>query len=130
VQSWAAATMLNCGPTHHRMAGQATAAAEPSHSQAVDGHGAHSGHDASSHHHEVAFEGHVDPGQADVDQPLPLGKFKCSACASCCLGMALPSPILTIDASVSSDTVLPGMAQGHVVFLTAGLERPPRTLFA
>lgn len=133
VQSWAVATMINCGPTHHRMAGQSAVQADQGHT-----HMAHiqdtrslSGHDHASHHHDMVVDANADQDQSDTDpQPLSLGKFKCSACATFCVGMALPSPALTFDASVSSDTVQPGVPQGHTVFLTAGPERPPRTIFA
>jgi hypothetical protein len=136
VQSWAVATMVNCSPSHHRMAASA--------SNGVD-HQAHGhdgalmpGHDHASHHHVAVSDSHADevapsdaaePGN-DAKPPLSLAKFKCSACATCCLGMALPSSMVTFDASVSSDTVEPGMPHGHVVFLTAGLERPPRSILA
>lgn len=141
MQSWAAATMVNCGPTHSRMAGHAVAAAEPGHAHDTHGHDAHpgshahphanAGHDPASHPHGMAADGQADPSGSDADVPQPpLGKFKCSACATCCLGVVLPSPILIFDASESSDTVALGMPQGHVDFLTEGLERPPRPLLA
>jgi hypothetical protein len=141
VQSWAAATMVNCGPSHHRMAPQAASGGHSSsehHSHAHDAQVA--GHDHAVDHHDMEADGHhadedqlqaSDEPQADTDQQsLSLGKFKCSACAICCLGMALPSSVLSFDASVSSETVQPGMPHGHVVFLTAGPERPPRTILA
>ena len=136
VQGWAVATMVNCGPTHHRMAPAAPDAAE--HAHHGHSHDAHdgSGHDPrahTSHHHGDAAEGQAQPDDADTHTdtaPLSLGKFKCSACATCCLGMALPSTAVTFDAAVSSDTVEPHLPQPHVVFLTAGLERPPRSHLA
>lgn len=79
----------------------------------------------------MTSDGHADAAQVGTDAgSLSMGKFKCSACATCCLGMALPSSILTFDASVSSDTVEFGLPQGQVVFLTTVLERPPRTFLA
>lgn len=121
VQSWAIATMMNCGPTHHRMTSQAADAAP------VD----HHAHDHASSHHGDAVADLSDDDRADSDlPPLSLGKFKCSACATCCLGMALPMSGLSLEAGVASDTVSPGIAQRQVVFLTAGLERPPRTFLA
>jgi hypothetical protein len=126
VQSWAVATMVNCGPSHHRMAPSAHEHSSHSHERVAAGHAHELDHDHDHDHGQ-----HADEAPADTDpQPLSLGKFKCSACATCCLGMALPSAILTFDASVSSDTIEPGMPQGHAVFLTAGPERPPRTFLA
>lgn len=117
VQSWAAATMLNCGPVHGRMAVEAIE---------TTGHAGH-GHSLEAH----ASAGH-EHGSPDADhQALELGQSNtCSACAACCLGLALPSTLLAFDASVSSDTFAPGMPHGRIVFLTAGLERPPRTILA
>jgi hypothetical protein len=130
VQSWAVATMVNCGPTHHRMSAAMDTGAHVHDEESHEPHG----HDHASHHHDTATSDQadrVDQGQADPDpKTASMGKFKCSACATCCLGMALPSPLLTFDASVSSETVQLGMPQGHVVFLTAGLERPPRSILA
>ncbi|MGY4828558.1 hypothetical protein ACVNIS_08275 [Sphaerotilaceae bacterium SBD11-9] len=131
VQSWAVATMINCGPTHHRMAGQTAVEADQGHAHTAHTQDTHtlSGHDQAPHHHDTVVDANADHDQSDTDpQPLSMGKFKCSACATCCLGMALPSRALTFDASVSADTVQPGIPRGHAVFLTAGLERPPRTL--
>jgi hypothetical protein len=134
VQGWAAATMLNCGPSHHQMAVESPAhdAVRHAHVSEHDSMESHSGH--SHEHHATAGLSKVDVDgdqPADNDHPLQkLGKFKCSACASCCLSVALPSPVLSFDASVSSDTPVAGMPQAVAVFLTDGLERPPRTILA
>jgi len=135
-QSWGAATMVNCGPSHHQMAVEAAAAHDATHASGHDSMASPSGHTHDQHDHHRAA---VVP-DADVDGGLPvdtdhhslqsLGKFKCSACASCCVGVALPSPVLSFDASVSSDTPVAGMPQAVAVFLTDGLERPPRTILA
>ena len=103
LQGFAAATMLTCGPAHHRMA----ASAAP-HAHAHEGH---------QHHH-------------DAGTLQQLAKFKCSACAACCVAAALPSPTLTFDspdlAEVHASVPPPAVA----IFLTDGLERPPRPLLA
>jgi len=70
------------------------------------------------------------PANTDHHSLQKLGKFKCSACASCCVGAALPSPVLSFDPSVSADTIVPDISQAVTVFLTGGLERPPRTILA
>jgi hypothetical protein len=139
VQGWAAATMVNCDPSHHRMAAESTAAHEAvphAYASGDDSMASHSGHAHGQHaHHGAAAvpNADVDGGQpVDTDHHSlqKLGKLKCSACASCCLGVALPSPVLFFDAGVSSDTLVAGMPQAVAVFLTDGLERPPRTILA
>ena len=137
VQSWAVATMVNCGPNHHEMSAQSASHSGQSH--AADEHEAAHGPD---HHQDLEVGTHDLPDDSAAStsatsstdaagtdhHPLKLGKFKCSACATCCLGLALPSPILTFDAAVSSDTIEPGIKEAAPVFLTTGLDRPPRTL--
>ncbi len=122
VQSWAVATMVNCGPSHHRMSA-ATASGEDHHAH---------GHDHASHQHETSLQVSYPSHEAtdDTQPPLSLAKFKCSACATCCLATALPSSVLTFEASVSPDTVEPGLPHARVVFLTTGVERPPRSILA
>jgi hypothetical protein len=132
VQSWAVATMLHCGPTHQRMGTTAGSHANASPVASQHDHGDH-----GVHHHDIGTEGEApQPAQAEQDQttpdqpPLSLGKFKCSACATCCIGVALPSAVVSFDASLSSGIAPSGMPQGDAVFLTAGPERPPRTFLA
>jgi hypothetical protein len=130
VQSWAIATMAHCAPSHQRMA-----AGSDHGSGHRAGHDAHAGHEGAAHRHAEANPVDVH-ATADADgtpteaDALNLAKFKCSACATCGLGLALPSTTVTFDASVSPDTLQPGMPQGHAVFLTAGPERPPRSFLA
>lgn len=142
VQSWAAATLMNCGPTHHRMSESA------SHLHRVTAHAAH-GHGGLQGAHEVTPHSHdgsvaapesiavsvapTDAGAASSghhDSVQKLGKFKCSACASCCMGTALPTSVLSFGASVTRDTPAAAIPQAVGVFLTSGLDRPPRTLLA
>jgi hypothetical protein len=133
VQAWAAATMVNCDPSHHQMALESVAAHEAvphAHDSGDDSMASHSGHAHGQHAHHGAAA--VPDADVDTDHHSlqKLGKLKCSACASCCLGVALPSPVLFFDAGVSSDTLVAGMPQAVAVFLTDGLERPPRTILA
>jgi hypothetical protein len=132
LQGLAAAAMLNCGPSHHRMATQGTgpdAAPHPAHGADHHGPASHAGHE---HMGSPTPASAADPSEntSDHDPLTKLSQYKCSACASCCLGLALPSTIVSFDASVSSDTVEPGMPQAAAVFLTDGLERPPRPFLA
>jgi len=93
--------------------------------------GRHSGH---PHDHDAV----ADASDAGVDGSQPAGTDhhslqklgKCSACASCCVGAALPGPVLLFDPSVPADTFVPDLSQAVTVFLTGGLERPPRSILA
>jgi hypothetical protein len=117
IQGVSAATMLHCVSVHERMAagvhGQAVHAHHHSHDDAAahdagGGADAHSG--GTSHHH------------AD--------KASCSACASCCSGVALPAMPLILAAQDIVQTVHPITSFAIAVFLTDGPERPPRIVLA
>jgi hypothetical protein len=86
-------------------------------------------------HHATDAVHHADAASAsgaDADEPTPsrlseLARFKCSACASCCTGAALPPPAaLAIPAFVPA--AVPGVfvPVRPVAFFTDGPERPPR----
>ena len=121
LQGIAAATMLHCGPGHHGL-------------QAADAPMAH--HDSaenSDHHHGEA--GHVEaamhagnggdhaPSAADIAK---LSKFKCSACASCCLGLALPTAVVALSTFAPADAPAFVVCVEPVGFFTDGPDRPPR----
>ncbi len=126
LQGFAAATMLNCGPNHHRT--MVAASAEP---------GAAHEHAAAVQHqhamgmaagvHEVASADHSDNADAP---PLPhldkLVKFKCNACAVCCTGAAMPTAAFTFKPfppAMAPEFFVP---TSHVGFVTDGPDRPPR----
>jgi hypothetical protein len=112
VQGFAAAQMLQCGPAHARMHVAVSTVHEHTHDHAH--HGA-----ATAHHDDTS----PDPSSA-------LAKHSCSACAACCVGLALPSsaPLLTTPTEAAiRDT---GAGAPEPVFLTSGLERPPRPALA
>lgn len=123
IQGLAAATMLSCGPGHHRLA--AALAAEP----------ADHDHAAHQHHASVSVSAEHDRDSADRSDAAPkdlhqLAKFTCSACAACCVASVLPSAGVTFDPPKQTATfVLPALAPS-VRFLTSGQERPPRLLLA
>lgn len=139
VQSWAAATMMNCGPSHHQMAEtmqphQPSAPAQPKGAPSQVAHGHCEGHGDSGRassvvpDHSPALDA-TTPGDPH-DTVQKLGKFKCSACASCCMGTALPSTVLSFEPQVTRDTAESAMPRAVGVFLTSGLERPPRNILA
>lgn len=103
-QGVAAAAMASCGPVHQH---------QYPHEMAVShGHvGAHADHDHSGMHpaHQV---------KAD----------KCSACSSCCAGVAMVAPALRWQAPAQEPVVpvvLPSLLQPS--FHPDGLDRPPRS---
>lgn len=122
LQGLAAASMIHCGPNHHRMLATATFA-----------HGEAPGHTTSAAHahpHEMALAddhaGAKSSGAPSVQQLDKLMKFKCSACAACCMGAALPTAALTFEPFpplMTPDSFVPTT---HVGFVTDGPDRPPR----
>lgn len=107
LQGYAAATMLNCGPNH---AAAASVDAHHAQHQATGDHGA-SPHDAGQGHH-----------LADG-----VTKTKCSACASCCVGVALPASALVFAAASPAVAPVALFPIGPIGFTTSGPDRPPRT---
>jgi hypothetical protein len=103
VQGWAAATMLSCGPGHHRMA---EAHAHEGHAMA-DEHGGH--HDAAS--------------TSDLHD---LAQFKCSACAACGVVHVLPPAVVDFDLPREPAHYDALLRPAGVSFHTSGQERPPR----
>lgn len=102
-QGYAAATMLNCGPNHHRVSATADSDATPS--AAVEAHS----HAASADHH------HTDKAS------------KCSACAACCVGATLPTSALVFAAAEPAGVPTAWFCIGPLGFVTDGPDRPPRT---
>jgi hypothetical protein len=143
VQGIAGVTMAHCGQSHERM----EAAKGTSHHQ-------HSAHEAGAAHH------HHDAGMADTthtvdqvdqaDHPDPadhaaaaqakaeaqpgkfsdLGQYKCSSCASCCAGFALPSTMPRVPEPLSAPAVFAEAVVTVDAFETDGPDRPPRTRLA
>lgn len=124
VQGIAGVTMVHCGSSHGRMG----AAMEATQHR-------HAAHDAvAAHHHDadetdLATRGH-DTAQAK-SQPgklSDLAQYKCSSCASCCAGSALPSAMPRMP----EPTVAPAVFVEEMVtvdaFASDGPDRPPRTL--
>ncbi len=126
LQGFAAATMLNCGPNHHQMWEASIGTPAAAHE--------HSGHADHQHPMDRADPGPTAASSAPDDAGSPvqqlgdLTQFKCSACAACCMGAALPTAALTFQSP--PPTVAPGVSvlASHVGFLTDGPDRPPRHL--
>jgi len=115
LQGYAAATMLNCGASHDR-----TVAMDGSLATLPEALGAH-------HHfrqgdlddHPRAAGHHHEDGKANA---------KCSACAACCVGAALPATALVFADAVSEHAPARLFSIGPIGFLTDGPDRPPRSL--
>lgn len=124
LQGFAAATMLNCGPNHHRM--MAAAIAEPAE--------AHEHTASGQHHHEVGrADGQHDVASVDASsdaRSLPhldkLVKFKCNACAVCCMGAAMPTAIFAFEPFAPAMTPESFVPTSQIGFVTDGPDRPPR----
>lgn len=121
LQGLAAATMLSCGPGHHRMVTQQSAKA------AVQDHASHEHGGAAKEVASAGSAGVLDVGGAVLAQDLQqLAKFKCSACAACCSATVLPPSVMNFDPPRQAavfDVVAPAWS---VQFQTGGPERPPR----
>ena len=139
-QGMAAAAMLHCGPHHH----DATVAQPKVHAHlgdlglasavpATHGHVSHAVADADVAGDSVTNSALLDTartalvGQSTVATKATGSTYqKCSACASCCAGMALPSAAVMTPAidPVREVTVLPQSWAANIVI--DGPERPPR----
>jgi len=128
LQGYAAATMLNCGPNHHQMWVAAATATTATVSHHDSGEAQHEHHRAQTTAGDPAPDASVDVADdgAFVHHLNKLSKFKCSACAACCVGAALPTssleflpfaPVVATDCSILAE---------HVGFFTDGPDRPPR----
>jgi hypothetical protein len=120
VQGVSAATMLACGLGHHE---------HPASEASVHSHAHTVGHVhalAASSHDTGAITG-APPGKADLGK---VAGHKCSACASCCLGAAVPTEAASFDAIQLPEVFASLVARTLPAYLTDGLERPPRTFLA
>ena len=127
LQGYAAATMLSCGPNHHQMWAAAATATVSAHESGEAQHEHHHAQTTADDHHATASVD-VSGDDASVHHMNKLSKFKCSACAACCVGAALPtSPLefLSVPPAVARDCFLPAV---HLGFFTDGPDRPPRLL--
>lgn len=124
LQGFAAATMINCGPNHHRMSAAAMTAPAQAHHHATNEQHQHGVGVADDHDEMASTAGeHGAPSVHHLDK---LMKFKCSACAACCMGAAMPTAAVTFEpfpAAMTPDSFVPTT---HVGFVTDGPDRPPR----
>ncbi len=118
LQGYAATGALHCAALHGRM--QASAA--PHHDDGNAHH--HDGHDAA-HADSVTGDAGPDGGASRLG-----GSFKCSACAACCVGLALPAGAIRLPQGPAQGLAPPVATPSVAPFLTGGPERPPRIVLA
>ena len=115
LQGMAAATMISCGLGQHE---HDVARAASHHHHGSAGHD----HAAEANSHETHFA-HSHEGNTDLAKGTP---HKCSACASCCVGAAVPSQAIAFETVKLTDHFAPLVARSVPAYVTEGLERPPR----
>ena len=130
LQGAVAASMVACGPGHHGGAAAQHDVAQHHSAEAA-------GHDHSGHDHPEAdaasSAGMPDSATADSEAAVkaaPKSSSKCSVCASCCTGAALPAAAIRFSPPPLGDSPFLASASASVVFITDGPERPPRTFLA
>ena len=128
LQGFAAATMINCGPNHHQMFAASVGVATESHEHAINGHHQHGADAAGDMRAATADDG--EHGPSSVHHLNRLTKFKCSACAACCMGAAMPTAALAIASFPPAMNTATFVSTPHADFLSDGLDRPPRLLLA
>ena len=137
----AATAMMHCGPTHYGVqvaqpkAQELPDALQSAH--AAHGHASHAAAHARTAGHTgqnatpLDASGTAQPGKATDPVKVTKATYqKCSACASCCAGVALPSTAVMppmIDPAREVTVLLPSCAASVVI---DGPERPPRILRA
>jgi hypothetical protein len=137
VQGMAASAMLFCGPSHERMMQGLVLNASAS----ASGH-------AGDATHETAAMDHGDHGHAGSGAPVDSeatvaadgdgmgslsphhGKFSCSACAACCIALALPASFELPEAVRAAHAMRSSPMAPVASHQPDGLDRPPRAVLA
>lgn len=124
LQGIAAASMQFCGPNHDRMAVAGVALdLHESHDHAD--HGA--AHTDSAHHGAATTASHGDAKPAHAVKSLDeRAKYECNLCAACCASAALPSATASFDPPKVHAVFAGAPTAVSALFLTEGLDRPPR----
>jgi hypothetical protein len=125
LQGVSAATMMACGTQQH--GSHATLAEHDHHvgSFAAEGHS----HVTAAETDEHASHDHAS-GTSDAKSSSSKHSQKCSICASCCVGAAVPAQPLSFASVKVTDHFAPLVPRSIAAFVTEGLERPPRLILA
>ena len=133
-QGAAAATGLHCAHARSAIAAPGPAAHHADH----PAHESHGAHDHGAHHHGAsATTAHPHLTSASIDAPpsvhdagAPASHDRCSACAACCPAVAMPVAALMVPGNPNVESAPPAISGVTIVFLTGGLDRPPRRFLA
>jgi hypothetical protein len=124
VQGMAGVTMAHCGSSHERM-GAAMEASQHRHADqdagAAHHHDANMADGAAQADHDTATQAKAQPGK-----PSDLAQYKCSSCASCCAGSALPSAAPRMPEPTAAPAVFAEKMVTFDAFASDGPDRPPR----
>ena len=126
LQGVTAATMMACGMAQHRA--PSTEAAEHAHHVGSDGTAGHSHSAGETHDH--ASHMHASGETSDEQSSSAKDSQKCSVCASCCVGTAVPTEPLSFAPVKLTDQFAPLVPRSVAAFVTEGPERPPRPFLA
>ena len=125
VQGMAGVTLAHCGSSHARMGATMEA---PQHR--------HADREAGTAHHHPADvadgaaqsdHGGAPQAKAQSSKLSDLAQYKCSSCASCCAGSALPSAIPRLLEPTAAPAVFAEEMVTVDAFVSDGPDRPPRT---
>jgi hypothetical protein len=133
LQGLAASTMLFCEISHGRMTQDTTAEPPAMNPGSVPSIAHH--HTDGHHGAHVAPEGTGDDdwaSHADRDtNPSPAQDSRnCSACAACCVGLALPARFVQSQACCLAEPMPAAAVTPLSTRLPDGLDRPPRSTSA
>ena len=122
VQGFAAAAMMNCEKSHNHEAKSLTES---------QSHATHSGHDEVNSH-EATHEDVADAVDNHATHHSSSSKHVCShcgTCAVCCASTAIVASSLAVPPQFDDITAnLAYSASQFTSFISAGIERPPRSI--
>lgn len=123
MQGFAAATMMNCEKSHSHE----TRSLADGHNHAI-----HSGHDEGVSHKPTVHEDVADATDNHATHHSSSTKHACSHCCTCtvcCASTAIVASSLNVPAQFNNSKAnLAYSAPQFTSFISAGLERPPRSI--
>jgi hypothetical protein len=129
VQGFAASIRLSCAPAH-RIVSSIKGVEHSHHSHHDEMSGGVISHDGVMDHHGIGDSSAHDNPSADLaSEESKSQDASCSACAACCIGMAVIPSELTLAVDHNGLSILvASIASSFTGFVPAAPERPPRTL--
>ena len=120
MQGLAAATMMSCEQSHSH---EAKSLAEG------HNHAMHSGHDEGVSHETTAHESVADNHATHHSSSTKHACSNCGTCTVCCSSTAIVATSLTLPLQFDSNKAnLAYSASQFTSFISAGIERPPRSI--